>query len=844
LAKYTANLVKTPAQNLLHRLKTGQLYWSGLAMGHKTPHSAGHRATIVLIAALGTALSITGWCIVSGLEDRTSAAEFNLRASNMAAAVQNGVNEYFTKISPLRAMFESTPGAVSEHEFVTFSNGLLRNQPAILSLSWIPRIQNEERTDHEQAAQRAGIDGYRIRSVSKDNALEPSPAAAEYFPVYYTTEKLRTDLVRGLNLADSGIRQQPLESARDGNRLAASQEFTLQSGTGDRIGFFVVLPIYKRGLPHTSVEERRRNLIGFVQGVFQIDTMIAATLRGIRIPADYYIFSSEAGSSTQPIYTSLLKPPGGPHAADRRTGIDTAFHWSGKIAVADRQWEMIAVPEQPHFKHPKAWMILTAGLCLTGVVFAFMWQSNRHTCELAEANETISELARTDPLTALANRRVFQDRMAAAFEKAKRSGEPFAVLYIDLDHFKDFNDLMGHPAGDALLVQVGKRLLAEAGDADCVARFGGDEFAILQANAGAEGASEALAEKIVAALNETSMLEGHAARISASIGVSRYVEELDGPDAMLMQADLALYRAKDAGRNRVCIHDKTFDQLACDRVILGRELMAAIESGGLALHYQPQVDIESGRIVGLEALVRWNHVQRGPISPALFIPIAEKTGSIVDLGKWVFDEACRQTRVWQDEGIDAPSVAVNVSAIQCKRPELEQDIVASLTRWKIAPGRIELELTESVLMEATQHHRDIIARLRTLGLRLAIDDFGTGYSSLNYLTNFPVDRIKIAQELILNCTTELRCAAVVRAAIHLAEELDTEVLAEGVENAEHARFLSSAGCKFAQGYFFSRPVDAAQATTLLRGRFIRPPALLPTPKDSAGGSIAGRLRVV
>ena len=200
------------------------------------------------------------------------------------------VNEYFTKLSPLRAMFESAPGAVSEQEFVTFSNRLLRNQSAILSLSWMPRIRNEERAAHEQAAQREGGDDYRIRSVSEDGALGPSPAAAEYFPVYYTTEKTRVDLVRGLNLADGGIRQQPLEKARDGDMLAASQEFTLQSGTGDRTGFFVVLPIYKRGLPHKSVEERRRNLVGFVQGVFQIDTMIAATLRGIQIPADYYVF--------------------------------------------------------------------------------------------------------------------------------------------------------------------------------------------------------------------------------------------------------------------------------------------------------------------------------------------------------------------------------------------------------------------------------------------------------------------------------------------------------------------------------------------------------------------------
>ena len=814
-------------------------------MSHKTPHNVRHRAPILMIAVLGTALSITSWYIVSGLEDRTSAAEFNLRASNMAAALQNGVNQYFTKMSPLRAMFESTPDAVSEQEFVTFSNRLMRNQSAILSLSWIPRIRNEERAVHEQAAQREGIDGYRIRSVSKDNALKPSPAAAEYFPVYYTTEKTRVDLVQGLNLADSGIRQQPLESARDGDMLAASQEFTLQSGTGDRIGFFVVLPIYKRGLPHNSVEERRRNLVGFVQGVFQIDTMIAATLRGIRIPADYYVFSSEAGSSTRPIYSSLLKPSGEPLAGSRRAEFDTAFHWSGKIAIADRQWWMVAVPEQGSIlMHSRAWILLTAGLCLTGVVFAFMWRSNRHTRKLIEANKMISELARTDPLTGLANRRTFHDRLAMTFENAKRGSEPFAMLYIDLDHFKDFNDLMGHPAGDALLVQVGERLLAETGDADCVARFGGDEFAILQSNAGAEGASEALAEKIVATLNELTVLEGYAARISASVGVSRYAEELDGPDVLLMQADLALYRAKDAGRNRVCFHDETFGQLACERVILGRELVAAIKCGGLALQYQPQVDIETGRIVGLEALVRWNHPQRGSISPAVFIPVAEKTGSIVDLGKWVFDEACRQTRVWQDEGIDVPTVAVNLSAIQCKRPELEQDIIASLKRWNIAPDRIELELTESVLMEATEHHRDIITRLRALGLRLAIDDFGTGYSSLNYLTNFPVDRIKIAQELIFKCTTEIRCAAVVRAAIRLAEELDTEVLAEGVENAEQARFLSSAGCKSAQGYFFSRPVDAAKAATLLRARFIRSLALLAAPKDSGGHLTPGRLMVV
>ncbi|MDB5501542.1 MAG: diguanylate cyclase/phosphodiesterase [Tardiphaga sp.] len=801
-------------------------------MSHKTSHDVRRRGPILLFAVLGTVLSITGSYLVSGLEDRNSAAEFNLRADNMKAALQNGINEHFTKLAPLQAIFETTSDVISEQEFVAFSNRLLRDQSAILSLSWIPRIRNDQRAVHEQKAQQGGSDGYRIRSMGADGILEPSPIAAEYFPVYYTTEKTRLDVVKGLNLADGGIRQQPLESARDGDTLAASQEFRLQSGTGDRVGFFVVLPIYKRGLPHESVEERRQNLAGFVQGVFQIDTIVAATLHGIQTPADYYIFASEAGSSTRLIYSSLPKPSGELLAASHGPEFDAALHWSGKIDVADRQWRMVAVPKRGSILvHSRAWILLAAGLCLTGVVFAFMWRSNLHTRKLIEANNIISALACTDPLTGLANRRTFHDRLAMTFDKARRGGGAFALLYIDLDHFKEFNDLMGHPAGDALLVQVGERLLAETSDGDCVARLGGDEFAILQARAGAEGETAALAERIVATLNELAMLQGYAERISASVGVARYTQEVDGPDVLLMQADLALYRAKDAGRNCVCFHDEMFGRLACERVILGRELEVAIKCGGLALQYQPQVDIETGCIIGLEALVRWSHPRRGAISPAVFIPIAEKTGSIVELGRWVLDEACHQIRVWQDEGIDVPTVAVNLSAIQCKRPELERDIVASLNRWNIAPGRIELELTESVLMEATEPHRDIIARLRALGLRLAIDDFGTGYCSLNYLTNFPVDRIKIAQELIFKCTTEIRCAAVVRAAIRLSEELDTEVLAEGVENAEQAQFLSSAGCKSAQGYFYSRAVDPAQAATLLRSRVsIPPPGLLEAPK--------------
>src|SRR3984893_15687955 len=286
---------------------------------------------------------------------------------------------------------------------------------------------------------------------------------------------------------------------------------------------------------------------------------------------------------------------------------------------------------------------------------------------------------------------------------------------------------------------------------------------------------------------------------------------------MMMQADLALYRAKGEGRNCSRFHTGELDQQVHLRVTLAEELRLAIDGTELELCYQPLVEIISRRIVGLEALVRWNHPTRGLIMPSIFIPIAERTGAIVPLGRWVFEEACRQLKRWHDQDI-APSVlAVNVSGVQFKRPsELEVDIAASLARWGIQPGSLEVELTETVLMEMTQKHGDALERLRKLGVRIAIDDFGTGYSSLKYLTIYPVNRLKIAQELVVRATTDARSATVVRAAIRLAQELGIEVIAEGVETEAQATFLFSAGCAYAQGYHFSGPLNAKRATELLR----------------------------
>jgi diguanylate cyclase (GGDEF)-like protein len=510
-----------------------------------------------------------------------------------------------------------------------------------------------------------------------------------------------------------------------------------------------------------------------------------------------------------------------------RGSLAAGLHLSRHITADGQSWltmEMVPMPDGPLVvQHDRSWIVLIFGLIITGAAVTYIQSSRSHAFRMMRVNQKASDLAQMDALTGLANRRAFMERLGAAFAAGRRGAEPFAVLYFDLDHFKDVNDTLGHAAGDELLQQVAARVLRAVRGNDVVARFGGDEFAILQSDVADLAAAGTLAAKIRKIVAESYSIEGNEVHISASIGISRYTPDVAKPDAMMIQADLALYRAKADGRNCVRFHSAELDREVTERVIITDELRGAVERNELELYYQPQVEIRSGRIAGMEALLRWNHPTRGQIPPAVFIPIAERSGEIQPLGQWVFDAACRQLQLWQNEGIAPEIVGVNFSALQFKGSvDVDHDVAASLDKWGIAPGKIEIELTESVLMEITQQQSDRFERLRRRGVRIAIDDFGTGYSSLNYLANYPINRIKIAQELVFGVDTDSRSATVVRAAIRLAHELGIEIIAEGVETEGQEQFLLSAGCELGQGYYFSEPVNAERATALLRAGGIKP----------------------
>jgi diguanylate cyclase (GGDEF)-like protein/PAS domain S-box-containing protein len=434
------------------------------------------------------------------------------------------------------------------------------------------------------------------------------------------------------------------------------------------------------------------------------------------------------------------------------------------------------------------------------------------------AEDRIALLAQTDGLTGLPNRATFNDRLRQAFAAAQRGANPFAVVYLDLDRFKEVNDTRGHMTGDKLLQAVAQRLRRATRGADFVARLGGDEFAILQADVMDPARGGDLAANVIAALSAPYDIEGDMLHIGASAGISIYSASAPEPDVLLVQADQALYRAKDDGRGQFRFHSEQLDHEARDYAALAQGLRHALRRDEMELYYQSQVDLSSGRIVGMEALIRWNHPTRGLLLPEAFMPIAEKLSMIQDLGRWVLDGACRQLAQWRKDDVPVPLIAVNVSLGQIKGGKgFVRDVKDTLARWGLAPEDLELDVTEFALARTTLLQSAVLDELRAMGVCIAIDDFGAQYSSLDYLRTYRVGRLKISRHMVAAASDEGGGQAMIRAIIVLAAELGVEVVAEGVETEEQRAALVKMSAKTkGQGFYFSEPMPAGDTTQTLR----------------------------
>jgi diguanylate cyclase (GGDEF)-like protein/PAS domain S-box-containing protein len=441
--------------------------------------------------------------------------------------------------------------------------------------------------------------------------------------------------------------------------------------------------------------------------------------------------------------------------------------------------------------------------------------------ERQAAQQRIEFLAHHDPLTGLPNRLLLRDRMEQAQALAVRSHSRVALMFLDLDRFKTINDSLGHPVGDALLKEVVDRLKSCVRESDTISRQGGDEFVILLNDVRDSDSVSRVADKIHQRMGEPVMLGKHSLITSFSIGIALYPDDGVEFDTLMQKADTAMYHAKEAGRNGHRFFTEQMNLQVVAHLTLETQLRQALENREFVLHYQPQLDLHEGGIIGVEALIRWNCPENGLISPVRFIPVAEDSGMIVPIGAWVIGEACRQARAWQDAGLPPFVVAVNLSAVQFRRPDLVNTVINALVLADLDSQWLELELTESILIQDAEATLDAVRRLKALGVRLSVDDFGTGYSSLTYLKRFAVDKLKIDQSFIRDLVTDPDDAAIVRAIIQMAHSLKLKTIAEGVENEELANLLRIFHCDEIQGYWFAKPMPADELEAFVRAHPVK-----------------------
>ena len=908
--------------------------------------TAGWRSSYALagltVALVGLVLSVLAWTVIWHRENQLAELELRERADNAALLLQYGINEDLKTLAGLRALFQSSDHTIGRHEFKSFTDLVLRDQPAIQSLAWIPRVAQAERDALEAAAARDGIPGYHIKSVTTDGLVR-SEEYDEYFPILYFTGESATARAYGIDLNSEPMRRRTIERARDNNQPATTSIFNVTADGGDRRAFFVILPVYKPGLSYASIESRRSNLIGFVQGVFRVQVMVDTILARAPIDTnlDYHLFSLDAGGQASPVYFRAAPRRASPKEAQPLTQLMAGPHWSAELRAGDGRWTLAAtaIPGGPGAaNHYGAWFALLGGLLISAIVATYIWASGRQSvvalkrantqlsvqnqrfdaalhnmlqglvmldseqrvvvcndryleiyglsremirpgCSVQEllqhraervplnrdleqyraemltdlapgeaattvvatpdgreiaiasramesgrgwvvthediterrqAEAKIAHMATHDTLTGLPNRVQFHEEIENRLLYLGRD-ETFAVLCLDLDNFKTINDTLGHPIGDKLLRQVSERLRDCLRTADSIARLGGDEFGIIQGSLTQPHSAAALASRIMKVFGSPFEVDAQQVVVGVSMGIAVAPTDAADSDQLLKNADMALHRAKADSRGVHRFFEAEMDARMQARHALELDLRKAIATGQFELHYQPLVKLETGRICGFEALIRWNHPTRGMISPLEFIPLAEETALIVPIGEWVLRQACEDAAKWPSD----VRVAVNVSPAQFRKAGLVQVVIDALASSGLPAGRLEVEITESVLLVNSDSTLAILHHLRTLGVRISMDDFGTGYSSLSYLRSFPFDKIKIDQSFVRDLASNQDSMAIVRAVAGLGSSLRMATTAEGIETQEELDQLRREGCTEGQGYLFGKPQPANSVAALL-----------------------------
>ncbi len=761
---------------------------------------------------LGLGISGGWWRHAVRQEAASQRTEFEFAADMAAGNIRNRFNVYAVVMRGVKGLFEGGD-SISFDEFQAYVQALRLDQAhGVQAIGMVELVPNATKGQHLTDMRQHYAPNYQIT---------PQGMRERYAPI------VRIEQMAGDNLKAIGFdtltvpaARAAMDAARDTDdlRMSAKVPLTQDAGKPALPAFVMYLPIYRQAARHETPAERRAGIVGWVNVPFHLHTLMQG-LRGEFDPdLDVRIHDGSPPTGKTLIYRS----DGLPLEAEGAT--PDSLQTSRQLLIGGRQWTLVmgttpALAARLSFGSPSTRGAL-GGVALTLALSLLTWllargRQHAQASERKTSEDRIQFLSNFDPLTQLPNRGLLRDRAQLVLTAAKREQSPAALMFIDLVRFKIINDSLGHSVGDQLLKELSQRLLGHLRQDDTLCHQGGDEFMLLLPNTDVEGAAHT-ARNLLDVVAKPLTIAGHRLVVTASIGIAEYPQDGDDFEQMAQSADAALHRAKQSGRNTFQFFTRLMQEQAKSILKTEGELRRALEQQEFFLYYQPQVDAKTSEIVGVEALIRWQNPQNGLVAPASFIPIAEESDLIIEIGTWVLNTAVQQVAAWQAQGLGVVPVAVNLSAVQFRQDTLYQAVAQALRASKLDPALLELEMTEGIAMENSERTLKLLDRLHALGVGLSIDDFGTGYSSLSYLKRFKVDKLKIDSSFVHDLGRNPEDGAIVTAIITMAKGLGFKTVAEGVQTLEQLQFLRENQCDQIQGYLFSRPVSAQAFAQLLR----------------------------
>lgn len=753
----------------------------------------------------------------------------------LAGEIRRQIDVYRHGLVGIRNVFVGSE-SVDREEFsdVVSGQNLLSDFPAASVMGYVQRVDRAGLGDYIGQMRASGAIDYYVKPLSGGATYEQLFLVKYAEPIDYRGPVLGLDLASGPRRRAAAMRAMLTDEAS----ITAQIRLVKQERSGS--AFLIMLPCYAMGRPTQTPTQRREALEGWVYMTLLAEPFFNGIDAVIDHELDFRVFDSQELSQDLMLYSSAdtqnqrFESEGDLLFAQHR------FHGLIAVDVGGREWK-VAMGASPQFQavsNAGLWLAGVGGAALSillGLMLHLQGSSLQKARELAEdMTADLRRVAYTDRLTGLPNRTAILDKVQDAIGRAHRvKGYHYAVLFLDFDRFKVINDSLGHGAGDTLLQQIGQRLRRALRPHDSAgtgqnsrtaARLGGDEFIVLLDGLKKLRHAERVAERLLQVLSKPYMLYGQPVRCSASIGVVLGTPVYISADEVVRDADTAMYEAKNAGRGVYKVFDSAMHEKVQERLEIENEMVLALEQDQFVLHYQPILDLKAGTLVGFEALVRWQHPRLGLIGPERFVPVAEETGFILSLGRWVLQEALRQHARWRRGGVVGLEgrINVNLSRRQLAAAELFDEVTSALREYGVSPNRLHLEVTESQIMEDPAVAIENLQQLRRVGVQIDIDDFGTGHSSLASLHEFPIDVLKIDRRFVANIAEDPSLVTVLRSVIDLATNLGVAVVAEGIETSEQRDLVRSLGCGFAQGYFFSRPVPADGVLGLIEAHASKP----------------------